>query len=176
MNNNQSIENLINEHQVKQVVNYICENGGSVNSAIDFLGLSVSPRLVNDYAEKNGIDLKSFRFVGKRYGNWIITNQPPKDAGLNDFIVRATCMLCGSSREVHLSNLRSGKSKSCKPCGLKRKKSFNVVSLSSGKIFRSIRDFVHSENPSFSYQKVRSILIREGTIKTETDEYMLLQV
>lgn len=174
MSSQGKISALKKQHYVQQVVDYIVENGGSIPNAVRQLGSIVSVRSVYKYAADNDIDLTRYRYARLRYGNWIINDHPPVSVSLNDSLVKATCMLCGTQKDVYLSNLRAGKSKSCKSCALKRKKSFTVLSTVTGESYRSIRDFVNKVINPKAYQKTRALLLKTGCVTIKGDEYILM--
>ena len=159
---------------IRRVVDYVRNEGGSVPKAIRALDLDVSVRSVYSYTKRHEIDLASFKYARLRYGDWIINAIPAVRVSLNDFIVNACCLLCGQSKDVHLSNLRSGKSKCCKPCALKRKKTFDVVSIANNTRYSSIRQFHKEVDADISYQKVRKLLIDKGSVLINGIEYFLL--
>ena len=159
---------------IRRVVDYVRNEGGSVPKAIRALDLDVSVRSVYSYTQRHDIDLASFKYARLRYADWIINAIPAISVSLNDFIVNACCSLCGQSKDVHLSNLRSGKSKCCKPCALKRKKTFDVVSITDNTRYNSIRQFHMQVDSAISYQKVRKILLDKGSIVINDIEYYLL--
>lgn len=174
MSNQSNISVLKKLQAIQKVVDYILENGGSVPNAVRKLNATVSVRSVYKYAKEHNIDLSRYRYACLRYGNWVITNHPPTRVSLNDMLLKATCVLCGTNKDVYLSNLRSGKSKSCKSCALKAKKSFTVVSSVTGETYRSIRDFVHKVINLSAYQKIRTLLLKTGSVTIEGHEYFLL--
>lgn len=165
---------LKREIMIRRVIAYIQSNGGSVPHTIRTLELDISTRSVYAYAKRHDIELTSYKYARRRYGDWIINAVPAISASLNDFIVNATCMLCGQSKDVHLSNLRSGKSKCCKPCALKRKRTFDVVSLSTNNRYNSIRQFHKEVDTDNSYQQIRKLLLDAGSVVVDGVEYFLL--
>ena len=159
---------------IKRVIDEVVTNGGNVEQAIAKLNVDLSPRSVTRYAKNNDIALKPYKYGKHRYGDWVVNCLPAIKKSVNDFLVTATCTLCGQTKEVYLSNLRSGKSKCCKSCALKRRKTFDVVSINQDVRYSSISKFVKSVDTTLSYQQVRKQLTNTGSIVVADIEYLLI--
>jgi len=106
------------DERCQAVVDYIIENGGSINEAVRQLcfPFETTRQATSRYAKKHGIDLRQYRMAYQQHGHWTILPCTPEPYTTNDFKVRARCELCGTEHTVQIVNLRSGASTKCRDC------------------------------------------------------------
>ena len=142
------------------VIERLVTQGGTIRAIARDLGCSKFEAQIRTVVAQRGIDPDEYRYMNRRFNDWLVLPGKPQPAGPSDRILRCKCLRCGNDFDVHYSNLTSGKSKCCSGCA--ENTSISVVIKETGEIFGSIRSAVVSLNCLEQYQKIRLALESVG--------------
>jgi len=145
-----------------QVIQQLMTKGGAVSTILDDLGYRKHEPIIRLELKRRGIDPRHYFYAFRRYGDWLIIPGPVRPVSSTDKILKAKCLLCGNEFEVSYVNLISGRSKCCNSC--KTSDAVQVVDITTGEIFKSIRSAAISVDALSEYQNLRYALNR-GTSK-----------
>ena len=151
---------LILEKSAIDVLNILMSQGGSVRSIVKQLGLEKYEVQIRRSIKQRGIDVEYYRYMNRRYGNWLVLPGRARPCGISDRELLCRCMNCGHETYVLYSNLTSNRSKGCRKCA----ESFSkpVCIQETEQEFRSIRSALISLDALNQYQAARHKLNDDG--------------
>ncbi len=145
----------------ERILKDLMAHGGYVKDAMKRLGVKIDPQLVRELAKAQGIDISHYRYANQIFGQWQVQVGPFERTNTLDLLVTCKCLGCGVIEKRSLSNLRSGRTKSCRNCAAAgRPGTLKVKCLEDGTIFNSIRAFAIDRISLKKYQTVRLKLIQ----------------
>lgn len=153
------------------VIERLITQGGTIRAIARDLGCSKWESQIRSIVSQRGIDPDEYRYMNRRFNDWLILPGKPQPVGPSDRILRCKCLRCGNDFNVHYSNLTSGKSKCCSNCA--DNTSISVVIKETGEIFRSIRSAVASLDCLEQYQKARLLLESTGEFQANGSTILL---
>ena len=135
------------------VIERMITQGGTIRAITRDLGYERFEPKIRLIISQRNIDPDEYRFLNRRFNDWIVLQGKPRPVGLSDRILRCKCLLCGNDYDVHYSNLVSGKSKCCNSCA--DNSPISVVIKETGEVFKSIRSAVATLGCLDQYQTIR---------------------
>ncbi len=149
------------DEATEEVIKYIHQRGGNIIKAIRDLGLKVSESAIRGRLAERGIDLSSFRFSYRTYGDWYTLPGKVEECYVNDKKIYARCLRCGSTGYVLYTNLLAAKSTGCMSCRTWTQKTVRVVE--TGEVYKSLRKAVIKLDLLPAYQRIRQNLNKSGS-------------
>ena len=157
----------------QQIIEHIKKYGGKVAHVVKEFNADIVCQTVFAYAKKAGIDLKQYRYIGMRFGHWLV-EEPGWEHQFNaDYKVPATCTLCGTKHKVSLVNMKSGMSSCCESCRPSTRVESLVVSEDGSKVYKSIRAFATAIATASQYQEIRRKIRLKGELTVDAVRYLL---
>jgi len=101
-----------------KVIDFICNNGGTLKEAMAELKLKVCVMTVRNVAKEEGIDIYAYRYFNHQAGIWVV-----KQAGFRretpkgQYLIPATCTACGTTTELKWRQLFKTAPPPCPNCG-----------------------------------------------------------
>lgn len=162
----------------ERILKDLMTHGGYVKTAMERLGVKIDPQIVRELAKAQGINISHYRYADQVFGQWQAQVGPFERTKTLDLLVTCKCLGCGVIEKRSLSNLRSGRTKSCRNCAAAgRPGTLKVKCLEDGKVFNSIRSFAIERVSLKKYQSVRLKLIQseDGRLVHEGLTYELVK-
>ena len=166
------------QRKAERILNDLIKNGGYVRDAAQRLGIKIDPHVVRVLAKAKGIDIRQFRYANEVHGQWQVQVGPFERRSASDVMVSCKCLGCGVIEPRSLSNLRSGRTKSCRNCSAAaRPNTMAVRCVEDGNTFNSIRAFAIDRASLKNYQALRLKLIHseDGRLVHEGLTYELVK-
>lgn len=159
--------------EFEKVLNHLKEYGGYIPQAIKRLNVSCDRQSVHQYAKSIGFDPKVYRYSNHVFGCWKILPGIPEPCYTADYKVTALCMLCDTTHQVLMTNLRGGTSTCCFACSCQNRVNAMVKCEQTGQMYRSIRAFALELGIFNKYQTIKRRIRIDGYYEHEDLTYRL---